>query len=102
MLRKRRIGKVALRIVIHCSERKSEKSGWKVSRFNLRRGERDRNFAENKNKYSETLINPNGNILTGAWLLADDEKQISDCTGGRNGDAVRYCQSEQNNTRKQD
>ena len=34
--------------------------------------------------------------MTGAWLLADDENQISDCTGGRIGDAVRYCQSEQN------
>ena len=34
--------------------------------------------------------------MTGAWLLADDENQISDCTGGRYGDAVRYCQSEQN------
>ena len=33
--------------------------------------------------------------MTGAWLLADDENQISDCTGGRKGDAVRYCQSEQ-------
>ena len=33
--------------------------------------------------------------MTGAWLLADDKKQISDCTGGRKGDAVRYCQSEQ-------
>jgi len=34
--------------------------------------------------------------MTGAWLLANDLKQISDCTGGRIGDAVRYCQSEQN------
>lgn len=33
--------------------------------------------------------------MTGAWLLANDLKQISDCTGGRIGDAVRYCQSEQ-------
>ncbi len=33
--------------------------------------------------------------MTGAWLLANDLKQISDCTGGRNSDAVRYCQSEQ-------
>ena len=32
--------------------------------------------------------------MTGAWLLANALKQISDCTGGRNGDAVRYCQSE--------
>lgn len=32
--------------------------------------------------------------MTGAWLLANDLKQISDCTGGRKGDAVRYCQSE--------
>ena len=32
--------------------------------------------------------------MTGAWLLANDFK-ISDCTGGRKGDAVRYCQSEQ-------
>ena len=32
--------------------------------------------------------------MTGAWLLANDLKQISDCTGGRIGDAVRYCQSE--------
>ncbi len=34
--------------------------------------------------------------MTGAWLLANDTKQISDCTGGRKGDAVRYCQSERN------
>jgi hypothetical protein len=33
--------------------------------------------------------------MTGAWLLANDLKQISDCTGGRKSDAVRYCQSEQ-------
>ena len=33
--------------------------------------------------------------MTGARLLANDLKQISDCTGGRKGDAVRYCQSEQ-------
>ena len=33
--------------------------------------------------------------MTGAWLLANDLKQISDCIGGRIGDAVRYCQSEQ-------
>ncbi len=33
---------------------------------------------------------------TGGRLLANDSKQISDCTGGRKGDAVRYCQSEQN------
>ena len=32
--------------------------------------------------------------MTRAWLLANDLKQISDCTGGRIGDAVRYCQSE--------
>ena len=32
--------------------------------------------------------------MTGAWLLANDLKQISDCTGGRKGDAVRYCQLE--------
>lgn len=32
--------------------------------------------------------------MTGAWLLANDLKQISDCTGGRIGDAVRYCRSE--------
>ncbi len=32
--------------------------------------------------------------MTGAWLLANDLKLISDCTGGRKGDAVRYCQSE--------
>ena len=32
--------------------------------------------------------------MTGAWLLANDLKQISDCIGGRIGDAVRYCQSE--------
>lgn len=31
--------------------------------------------------------------MTEAWLLANDLKQISDCTGGRKGDAVRYCQS---------
>ena len=35
--------------------------------------------------------------MTGAWLLANDLKQISDCTGGRIGDAVRYCQSERIN-----
>ncbi len=34
--------------------------------------------------------------MTGAWLLTNDSKQISDCTGGHIGDAVRYCQSEQN------
>jgi hypothetical protein len=33
--------------------------------------------------------------MTGAWLLTNNLKQISDCTGGRIGDAVRYCQSEQ-------
>ena len=33
--------------------------------------------------------------MTGTWLLAIDLKQISDCIGGRKGDAVRYCQSEQ-------
>ena len=33
--------------------------------------------------------------MTGVWLLANDLKQISDCTGGRIGDAVRYCQLEQ-------
>ncbi|SEQ99181.1 hypothetical protein SAMN05444375_11943 [Segatella baroniae B14] len=33
--------------------------------------------------------------MTGVRLLANDLKQISDCTGGRNSDAVRYCQSEQ-------
>ena len=33
--------------------------------------------------------------MTGARLLTDDKIQISDCTGGRIGDAVRYCQSEQ-------
>jgi hypothetical protein len=32
--------------------------------------------------------------MTGAWLLANNSNQISDCTGGRKGDAVRYCQSE--------
>jgi len=32
--------------------------------------------------------------MTGAWLLANDLKQMSDCTGGRVNDAVRYCQSE--------
>ena len=37
--------------------------------------------------------------MTGAWLLANDLKQISDCTGGRKGDAVRYCQSEQHRLR---
>jgi len=35
--------------------------------------------------------------MTGAWLLANDLKQISDRTGGRIGDAVRYCQSERIN-----
>ena len=34
--------------------------------------------------------------MTGAWLLANNSNQISDCTGGRKGDAVRYCQSEPN------
>ena len=38
--------------------------------------------------------------MTGAWLLANDLKQISDCTGGRIGDAVRYCQSERINNKK--
>ena len=38
--------------------------------------------------------------MTGAWLLANDLKQISDCTGGRIGDAVRYCQSEQFDTKQ--
>ena len=33
--------------------------------------------------------------MTGAWLLANDLIQISDCTGGCIGDVVRYCQSEQ-------
>jgi len=33
--------------------------------------------------------------MTVAWLLANDLKQISDCKGGRIGDAVRYCQLEQ-------
>ena len=33
--------------------------------------------------------------MTGAWLLADNENQKSDYTGGRISDAVRYCQSEQ-------
>ncbi len=33
--------------------------------------------------------------MTGVWLLANDLKQISDCTGGRIGDAVRYCLPEQ-------
>ena len=28
--------------------------------------------------------------------MANNSKQISDCTGGRKGDAVRYCLSEQN------
>ena len=32
--------------------------------------------------------------MTEAWLLANDLKQISDCTGGRKDDAVRYCQSD--------
>ena len=32
--------------------------------------------------------------MTGAWLLANNLKHISDCTGGHIGDAVRYCQSE--------
>ena len=35
--------------------------------------------------------------MTGAWLLANDLKQMSDCTGGRIDDAVRYCQSERIN-----
>ena len=34
--------------------------------------------------------------MTGGWLLANNSIQISDCTGGRNSDAVRYCQSEPN------
>ena len=34
--------------------------------------------------------------MTGAWLLTNDSKQISDCTGGRISDAVRYSQSERN------
>ena len=32
--------------------------------------------------------------MTGAWLLTNNSNQISDSTGGRKGDAVRYCQSE--------
>ena len=35
--------------------------------------------------------------MTGAWLLTNNLKQISDCTGGRISDAVRYCQSERQN-----
>ena len=35
MLRKKRFGKGALRIVMMASERKLEKSGRKVSRYNL-------------------------------------------------------------------
>ena len=34
--------------------------------------------------------------MTGAWLLTNNSNQISDCTGGRKGDAVRYCHSEPN------
>ena len=37
--------------------------------------------------------------MTGGWLLANDSNPISDCTGGRIGDAVRYCQSEQNSNK---
>ena len=48
-----------------------------------------------KKKDLKTLFNQNCNIMTGAWLLTNDSKQISDCIGGRKGDAVRYCQSEQ-------
>ena len=33
--------------------------------------------------------------MTGAWLLTNNSKQISDFPGGRISDAVRYCQSEQ-------
>ena len=33
--------------------------------------------------------------MTGAWLLANDLKQISDCAGGRLGDVVRYSLPEQ-------
>ena len=32
--------------------------------------------------------------MTGAWLLTNNSNQISDCTGGRKSDAVRYCQSD--------
>ena len=40
------------------------------------------------------MFNKRDGKMTGAWLLANDLKQISDCTGGRIGDAVRYCQLE--------
>ena len=33
--------------------------------------------------------------MTEARLLANNSNQISDCTGGRKSDAVRYCQSGQ-------
>lgn len=41
------------------------------------------------------MFNKRDGKMTEAWLLGNDLKQISDCTGGRIGDAVRYCQSEQ-------
>ena len=40
-----------LRTVKSGSEGKSEKTGRKMSRYNLRRGERDWNLIGNKNKY---------------------------------------------------
>ena len=52
---------------------------------------------ETKINILKRLLTKTKDIVTGAWLLANDSKQISDCTGGRNSDAVRYCQSEQNN-----
>ena len=57
MLRKSRFGKRTLRIAMRVSERKSEKLGRKVSRLKLRRGDRDRDFSENKNKHLKILFN---------------------------------------------
>ena len=61
MLRKRRLGIETSGMVIRVLKRKSEKSGRKVSRLNLRRGKRGRIFAENKNKHLEILFNQNCN-----------------------------------------
>ena len=41
------------------------------------------------------MFNPNNGIMPGLSSWQIGPKQISDCQGGRIGDAVRYCQSEQ-------
>lgn len=42
------------------------------------------------------MFNKRGGKMTVAWLLANDLKQISDCTGGRkrrSGETVIYCKN---------